>query len=426
MFGRLFPISVAGGQFAKPFVASFSIFAVERRNQDSITGARFAVGIEHAFKQGFRCRIIANVVEGRDRSAERISHPTIPRIKSNGYILAMEHSLAKPLEDALLEATGARGYQVRELVQTLWSGYGQILRVGLEGAADNSVILKHVQPIDDLNHPRGWNTNRSHQRKVRSYDVELHWYRHWSHRCDSSCRIPRLIHSIKNENELGLILEDLDEAGFTLRRQNVSNAQLQSCLKWLAEFHATFLGESPDGLWQTGTYWHLETRPDELAAIKDENLKKAAKPIDAQLANARFQTLVHGDAKLANFCFSNSSDEVAAVDFQYVGGGCGMKDVAYFLGSCLRESELEQLLEPGDSLSDFSLPPLEDYFQFLSEALSRRRPDVDAVAVIDEWSELFPWAWTDFYRFLQGWSPGHWKINSFSERLSNVVIGRMS
>ena len=45
---------------------------------------------------------------------------------------------------------------------------------------------------------------------------------------------------------------------------------------------------------------------------------------------------MHGDAKLANFLFTSDHSQVAGVDFQYVGGGCGMKDVAYLL-SCLDE-----------------------------------------------------------------------------------------
>jgi Ser/Thr protein kinase RdoA (MazF antagonist) len=60
--------------------------------------------------------------------------------------------------------------------------------------------------------------------------------------------------------------------------------------------------------------------------------------IDQVLNNCSYQTIVHGDAKLANFCFSKEG-AVSAVDFQYVGGGCGMKDVAYFLGSCLTGKE---------------------------------------------------------------------------------------
>jgi hypothetical protein len=40
----------------------------------------------------------------------------------------------------------------------------------------------------------------------------------------------------------------------------------------------------------------------------------------------------------------------------------------------------------------------------------------------EEWRSLYPYAWTDFHRFLKGWSPGHWKINSYSERMAKQVI----
>ncbi len=36
-----------------------------------------------------------------------------------------------------------------------------------------------------------------------------------------------------------------------------------------------------------------------------------------------------------------------------------------------------------------------------------------------------PIAWTDFYRFLKGWSPGHWKIHSYSERLAHKVVSHL-
>ncbi len=112
-------------------------------------------------------------------------------------------------------------------------------------------------------------------------------------------------------------------------------------MKWLANFHVTFLTQKPEGLWEIGTYWNLDTRPDEFDKIEPQELKAKAHLIDNLLNQCRFQTIVHGDAKLTNFCFSKNGKNIAAVDFQYVGGGCGMKDVAYFLGSCLSSSECE-------------------------------------------------------------------------------------
>jgi thiamine kinase-like enzyme len=133
--------------------------------------------------------------------------------------------------------------------------------------------------------------------------------------------------------------------------------------------------------------------------MSDKELKEAAPKIDAKLNQAKYKTIVHGDAKLANFLFNQK--EAAAVDFQYVGGGVGIKDVAYFLGSVFYE----------DELSKYEEKSLNYYFQILNN------PDVEK-----EWRELYPYAWCDFYRFLQGWSPEHWKINSYSEQIKEKVL----
>lgn len=209
-----------------------------------------------------------------------------------------------------------------------------------------------------------------------------------------------------------MVLEDLDAAGYPGRRREASPRELEACLSWLAHFHATFMGAKPDGLWPIGTYWHLATRPDELEALEDGPLKQAAATLDHKLNEARFRTFVHGDAKIANFCFSGGGDAVAAVDFQYVGGGCGMKDVAYFLGSCLDEERCERL---ESTLLAF-------YFQQLKTALEQAGARVEFDALEEEWSSLYPVAWTDFHRFLQGWSPGHWKLHRYSERLAREVL----
>ena len=238
------------------------------------------------------------------------------------------------------------------------------------------------------------------------------WYQQWSERCNVDCRVPRCFSADALEHGWLFVLEDLDGSGFGDRRSLLNEQEVSHCLRWLASFHAVFMGASPKGLWPIGTYWHLDTRPDEWSAIADDRLRAAASHIDEALNAAHFQTLVHGDAKVANFCFSPTDEAVAAVDFQYVGGGCGMKDVAYFLGSCLTSDACEQEAESYLSL----------YFSALRAALATQHPSIDPHAVEAEWRTLYPWAWADFYRFLAGWSPQHWKMDRYSQRLTDDVL----
>lgn len=312
--------------------------------------------------------------------------------------------MSEYFKSIILQATGADALFERAVIQQLWSGYGEILRIGLEGAPVNSVVVKHVQLPKQQNHPRGWNTNLGHERKVKSYQVETTWYDTYSKH--SAARLPRCLAIAKQGEEVLMVLEDLDETGYLLRKSSVSWEELAACLQWLAQFHASYLEKAPDGLWATGTYWHLATRPQELEVLEDPALKEAAPLIDEKLNTCQFKTFVHGDAKLANFCFSREG-QVAGVDFQYVGGGCGMKDVAYFIGSCLSEQDCERL----------EGQVLDTYFGHLQTALGKPN-----AALEKEWRSLYRVAWADFHRFLKGWSPGHWKINSYSERIAAEVI----
>lgn len=318
-------------------------------------------------------------------------------------------------EAIIRDVTGAAQAVRAEVIQSLWSGYGEIVRYHLHGAAMPSVILKHVVFPSKRNHPRGWNDDRSHRRKVRSYQVEMAWYERWSSRCDALCRVPRCFASRTVGEEHLILLEDLDAAGFALRKNHLDADQAAVCLRWLAHFHAEFLGEDATGLWPIGTYWHLATRPDEWRAIEDTAIRESAAAIDAKLNACRFKTFVHGDAKVANFCFSEDAKRVAAVDFQYTGAGCGMKDVAYFLGSCLEEAEQERR----------EAQLIDIYFGELRRALALRGKEAEADAIESEWRNLFPFAQADFYRFLVGWSPGHWKIHDYSRRMAMRVIARL-
>jgi aminoglycoside phosphotransferase (APT) family kinase protein len=318
------------------------------------------------------------------------------------------------LQEYILKHVGASEILRVESVQTLWSGYGQIKRYTLSGGDRPSVIAKYVQWPKKNHHPRGWNTSFSHQRKLSSYQVERQWYDRFSSLTNACCKVPELIHAVEKESQLLLIMEDLDESGYHLRLdpETVKLDQVKSVLRWLAHFHATFIGKAPVGLWSVGTYWHLDTRPEEWESMQNDSLKEAARAIDNRLNQAQFQTLVHGDAKLANFCFGEMN-EVAAVDFQYVGKGCGMKDVAYFISSCFDEEDCVK----------YEKVLLDHYFEQLGGALGT---DVDFESLRNEWRDLYTFAWADFYRFLDGWSPGHWKMHEYSRRITQQVINQLS
>ena len=288
-----------------------------------------------------------------------------------------------PIIQQILPTLKARSIRHVEELQTLWSGYGTIERLTLEGGKYQTVILKHIK----LDEAKQRDVADSYQRKHKSYLVETAWYKNYSMMCDNSCRVPKYLASTVTKDTLFIVLEDLDAAGFPLRRSHLSREELDACLFWLANFHATFLSSSAEALWEIGTYWHLKTRYAELNAMPKGALKKKAHKLDEKLNSAQFQTLVHGDAKPENFCFSKDGF-TAAVDFQYVGRGCGIKDVAYFLWG----------LSPKQATKMLDL-----YFEHLGAAVKCRRPDLRFDAVRDEWESLFPVACDDFERFLQGW-----------------------
>eukprot|EP00884_Botryococcus_braunii_P008168 jgi/Botrbrau1/17352/Bobra.0015s0096.2 len=195
---------------------------------------------------------------------------------------------------------------------------------------------------------------------------------------------------------------------FPVRKGSFSVEEAKVVLSWLAAFHAAFWEVPlPPGLWEQGTYWYLDTRPDEFEEMGSEwsDLKRAAPLLDrilkgydspsAEQPSGRYRTLVHGDCKSENILFSKDRGRCAMYDFQYVGGGYGARDIAYLFtssvsGMALQESE-EELLRHyhaelahrlGSRLGDYSLEVLQRHFD---------------VAV------------ADLVRFLAGW--GLWGSN---------------
>ena len=270
--------------------------------------------------------------------------------------------------ESIAAVTGARAVVVGARIQTLWGGYGEIVRARIDGTA---AVVKEVRP------PPG--DGPSHLRKLRSYDVELAWYRR--HAARSPARVARYLGGARGL----IVLEDLDEAGYTGRRGDA-----YQCLAWLARFHLAFRDTSIDDLWDRGTYWHLGTRLDELPRIADPALREAAPLFDARLRASPFRTLLHGDAKPDNFCFGPA--DVAAVDFQYVGPGCALSDVAYLI--CGDPDEDAKLDRYCAHLRELGAPELEG-----------------------EARAVYPFAAADFYRFLAGWAPHRWPQERHGQRV---------
>ncbi len=326
------------------------------------------------------------------------------------YGFQYEWRMQANIRERLIGITRSNGIADVQTIQPLWNNYGTLSRVHLTGGQYPSVIVKHIKIPEQQSHPRGFGGSISRRRKILSYKIETHWYQKYNPVVGIKSVTPKCLDAFDSGNEMFLVLEDLSVLGFGESLYSVDWNQFRVVLDWLANFHAQFLHSPADGLWPCGTYWHLATRPDELARIKGSRIHCFASLIDARLQNSSFQTIVHGDAKLANFCFTKDGSGVAAVDFQYVGKGCGMKDLAYFIGSCLTESE-SQRLEP---------VILEEYFSRLHGALAG--VDVDLQALESEWRELYPVACADFQRFMLGWSPAHRKLTTHSDIVTDNAI----
>ncbi|PKF60696.1 choline kinase [Psychromonas sp. psych-6C06] len=323
--------------------------------------------------------------------------------------------ISQALEKKLLQLNKSDEINHLELIQGVWGGYGQLIRVSFSQGVHKSLVIKLINTPQPNRHPKGWNTAISHQRKLNSYQIESYWYQHYANKLQQTdCRVPRCLWIDQSERQQVLVLEDLSVAGFPRVKKHCSLTEAKTCLSWLAQFHVIHLQKKPAGLWPTGSYWHLATRPDELHVLQDKALKKAAISLDQCLAQTPYQTLIHGDAKLANFCFSENGEQVAAVDFQYVGQGCGMKDVILFISSAVIPEHCAQLA-----------PILVDhYFEALQKATVNT--EFNGQQLTDAWRPLYAIAWADFQRFVKGWSPNHWKINDYTETLTLQALDSLT
>lgn len=287
---------------------------------------------------------------------------------------------------------------IGDILTSLWSDCGYILKCQLD---EQACVIKAIKVPDHINHSKIKQSAFALNRKRSSYHVEYTFYQQFSHKLPKQAQSIDCIKAINKEDEYALVFNDFSEQGYTQATAN----NIKAILKWLAYFHAFHLNAQFDGLWAQGSYWHLATRPDELNNLPEKSdIKQAATALNNALKKCSYQTLIHGDAKLANFA-ANSQGHIRGYDFQYVGAGVGVVDVMYFMTSCLDDFELHK----------YAQTYLDYYFSQLKYALGGYQPHVNADDVITQWVNLWPVAWADFYRFLLGWSPEHKKINRYMQ-----------
>ena len=284
---------------------------------------------------------------------------------------------------------------------------GHIYRVSLwNGKAE--FVIKHVAP------PNRKGQSFGDKRKADSYQVESNFYDRVASDLQDRHGLelpkPYLVERGPTDGEITICMSLL--RGTPINPSNKED--VCAVLAWLAKFHSTYWGEeSIDRLVQDvgvqaiGTYWHLDTRPEELLSMPSRGwegrLKRAARAIDVCLKRDPMQCLIHGDAKEANILRRlDGSKGVAMYDFQYCGKGTPTKDLAYFLCSSADYHDEDELLLY--------------YHSCLSSNLSNQNGV--SPPTIQHLKDSLELSYSDFCRFMSGW--GYWG-NTIQDRVKKLL-----
>lgn len=227
----------------------------------------------------------------------------------------------------------------------LWEGMGHIYEVSFVTTGRRIIgprrphrfIVKSVVPPPPSRPGRG--RCYGDERKARSYVIESNFYMHLAPSLllgddGDGMRMPvpyHVEHDVDNDRVL-ICMSVLDGLP---SRYGLDDIDVKSVLRWLSKFHSRTWHAKLDhdmlianGIVQPiGSYWHLETRPDEHGNMSNKGwegrLKMAAWAIHERLRRDDMQCFIHGDVKDANMHFANDDDGggrvVGMYDFQYCG-----------------------------------------------------------------------------------------------------------
>ncbi|KAJ5927605.1 hypothetical protein N7516_009378 [Penicillium verrucosum] len=332
------------------------------------------------------------------------------------------------------------------------------------------LILKLISP------PRksGNTADEGHLRKMLSYEVEQYFYSEVVPRLGDDIGIAQCLASTRDMDDaegsselkglMATIMIDL-RPGFPVageKRGALNRAQVRAALDWLAGFHSRSRGLLPasldgyvlppleesnrrhssgkdvgNGLWLNGGYTYLATRGKEYASlardtdsewsdvlcrVSEGNSLSVAEMVALFLTpcGRAIESYIHGDVKSENLFTTADGDNVAFFDFQYVGLGLGVCDLAK-LFTC--SVPLHMLVDgngsvPGQlSMCDGERGLLERYRMSLLQDEESEEPE------LYEW-EAFKRHWetalVDWCRFQASW--GFWGNTEWLEaRVRSIV-----
>ncbi|KAJ6088493.1 hypothetical protein N7486_009754 [Penicillium sp. IBT 16267x] len=272
---------------------------------------------------------------------------------------------------------------------------------GLESGVVGTIyplVLKLISP------PRNSASNRDegHLRKMLSYEVEQYFYSDVVPLLSDDIGVAKCLASTRGmhgdgdgekelEGLMATIMVDL-RPKFPVaggKRSALNRKQVQGALDWLAGFHGRSLGlkqdtlddyllppleessrrQSPgkigNSLWLNGGYTYLATRRTEYASLVEDDSEwsealcstfEGSSLSVAEVAalfltpcGRPIESCIHGDVKSENLFTTTNGEDVAFFDFQYVGLGLGVCDLAKLFTCSI---PLHMLVDAHESLPD--------------------------------------------------------------------------
>ncbi|KAH7144201.1 Ecdysteroid kinase-domain-containing protein [Dactylonectria estremocensis] len=326
------------------------------------------------------------------------------------------------------------------------------------------LILKLISPPSS----NGATSDEGHLRKMLSYDVEQYFYNEVTPSLDQNVAVAKCLVSTRTlaEEELqGLtatIMTDL-RPKFPVageKRSILDPRQVHAALEWLANFHGSSWKMLPDDLnafvlppleemqrrrtlpdtsgqklWLNGGYTYLATRRSEYASLAADSYSEwneafcgSSKDSSQSIADMAaafltprgrpFETYIHGDVKSENLFTTKMGDKVAFFDFQYVGLGLGVCDLAKLFTCSVPTKMLATGLIPDElAMQDGERNLLEHYRETL---LSRRPPGSDIDYPVDLFIRHWETALVDWCRFQASW--GFWGNTEWLEARVRSIL----